>query len=436
MRITIIGTGYVGLVTGACLANFGNDVVCLDIDAVKIAKLNNGDIPIYEPGLKELVAKNVEKKRLLFTTNKEDAIHHGTLIFVAVGTPSADDGSVDLRFVDAVAADIGFYMNEYKVVVNKSTVPVGTAERVGKIIQQKQHEMGSSYAFDVVSNPEFLREGAAVHDFQNPDRVIIGTDSEKARELMRQLYGAIERIGRPIIFTDIKTAEMIKYASNAMLATRISFMNEISRLCEKVGADVKEVARGMGLDTRIGSRFLQAGAGYGGSCFPKDVKGFIDMAQSHGIDFKLLKAVDVVNEEQKKSLLPKVKELVGDVRGKKIAVWGLAFKPKTDDIREAPALVVIEQLLKEGASVSVFDPEAMEQVKKLVGEKIRYATDPYDALSSADCLVVVTEWDDFREPDFEKMKQVMHAPNVVDGRNIYEPAEMEKRGFRYGGVGR
>lgn len=436
MRITIIGTGYVGLVTGACLANFGNDVVCLDIDADKIAKLNQGEIPIYEPGLKDLVAKNVEKKRLLFTTNKEDAIHHGTLIFVAVGTPSNSDGSVDLQFVDAVAGDIGFYINEHKVVVNKSTVPVGTAERVGKIIQQKQEEMGSSYQFDVVSNPEFLREGAAVHDFQNPDRVIIGTDSEKARELMKQLYGAIERVGKPIIFTGIKTAEMIKYASNAMLATRISFMNEISRLCEKVGADVKEVARGMGLDTRIGPRFLQAGAGYGGSCFPKDVKGFIDMARLQGVDFKLLKAVDEVNEEQKQSLLPKIKELVGDLRGKKIAVWGLAFKPKTDDIREAPALVVIEQLLRHGASVSVFDPEAMEHVKKIFGEKISYAADPYDALSSADCLVVVTEWDDFREPDFEKMKQLMRTANVVDGRNVYEPREMEKRGFRYQGVGR
>ena len=436
MRITIIGTGYVGLVSGACLANFGNDVVCLDIDADKIAKLNQGEIPIYEPGLKDLVANNVEKKRLLFTTNKEDAIHHGTLIFVAVGTPSASDGSVDLRFVDAVAADIGVYINEYKVIVNKSTVPVGTAARVKQLIHHKQKDMGSSYSFDVVSNPEFLREGAAVHDFQNPDRVVIGSDSETARELMKQLYSAIERVGKPIIFTGLPTAEMIKYASNAMLATRISFMNEISRLCEKVGADVKEVARGMGLDTRIGSRFLQAGAGYGGSCFPKDVRGIIDMARSHSVDFKLLKAVDEVNEEQKQSLLPKIKELVGDVRGKKIAVWGLAFKPKTDDIREAPSLVLIEQLLKEGALVSVFDPEAMEHVKKIYGDKIRYGTDPYDALAGADCLVEMTEWDEFREPDFEKMKQMMKQPCVVDGRNVWEPTTMKEKRFRYKGVGR
>ncbi len=436
MRITIIGTGYVGLVTGACLANFGNDVVCLDIDADKITKLNAGEIPIYEPGLKELVAKNVETKRLLFTTNKEDAIHHGMLIFVAVGTPSASDGSVDLRFVDAVAADIGFYMNEYKTIVNKSTVPVGTAARVKKIIQQKQAEMGSSYVFDVVSNPEFLREGVAVHDFQNPDRVIIGTDSEKARELMKQVYSAIGRIGRSLIFTNIPTAEMIKYASNAMLATRISFMNEISRLCEKVGADVKEVAKGMGWDTRIGPRFLQAGAGYGGSCFPKDVKGFIDMAKQHSVDFKLLKAVDEVNDEQKKSMLPKIKELIGDVQGKKIAVWGLAFKPKTDDIREAPALVLIDQLLNEGASVSVFDPEAMGQVKKIFGEGIRYAADPYDALIGCDCLIEMTEWDDFRAPDFNRMINLMTQKNLVDGRNIYEPEDMKKYGFRYKGVGR
>ena len=372
----------------------------------------------------------------MFTTNKEDAIHHGTLILVAVGTPSNMDGSVDLRFVDAVAGDIGYYLNEYKVVVNKSTVPIGTAGRVTKLIAEKQKEMGSSYPFDVVSNPEFLREGAAVHDFQNPDRVIIGTDSEQACELMKQLYGAIEHTGRPLIFTDIKTAEMIKYASNAMLATRISFMNEISRLCEKVGADVKEVAKGMGLDTRIGPRFLQVGAGYGGSCFPKDVRGIIDMARSHDVDFKLLKAVDIVNEEQKQSLLPKIKELVGGVNGKKIAIWGLSFKPKTDDIREAPSLVLIEQLLREDAIVSVFDPEAMEPVKKIFGEKIRYAADPYDALADADCLVIVTEWDDFREPDFEKMKQTMKQACVVDGRNIYEPNEMERRGFNYRGVGR
>ncbi|MDO8643226.1 MAG: UDP-glucose/GDP-mannose dehydrogenase family protein [Candidatus Woesearchaeota archaeon] len=436
MKITIIGTGYVGLVSGACLANFGNDVVCLDIDADKIAKLNSGVIPIYEPGLKDLVLANVQKNRLVFTTNKQQAIEHGDVIFVAVGTPSNLDGSVDLRFVDAVAADIGVYINEYKVVVNKSTVPVGTAARVKKLIQEKQKDMGSSYSFDVVSNPEFLREGAAVHDFQNPDRVVIGSDSDTARELMKQLYSAIERVGKPIIFTDIPTAEMIKYASNAMLATRISFMNEISRLCEKVGADVKEVARGMGLDTRIGSRFLQAGAGYGGSCFPKDVRGIIDMARSHDVDFKLLKAVDAVNEEQKQSLLPKIKELVGDVRGKKIAVWGLAFKPKTDDIREAPSLVLIDQLLKEGASVSVFDPEAMEHVKKIYGDKIRYGTDPYDALSGADCLVEMTEWDEFREPDFEKMKQMMKQHCVVDGRNVWEPTTMKEKGFKYVGVGR
>jgi UDPglucose 6-dehydrogenase len=436
MKISVIGTGYVGLCSGACLANFGNDVICLDIDVNKIEKLNKGIIPIFEPGLKDVVVSNVEKGRLRFTTDRQSAIEHGDIIVMAVGTPSADDGSVDLRFVDSVASDVGSYIDRYKVIVNKSTVPVGTADRVHGLIQRKQAELGKTIEFDVVSNPEFLREGCAVKDFQNPDRVIVGVESEKARVVMEELYGAIARIGRPVVFTDVKTAEMIKYASNAMLATRISFMNEVATLCEKVGADVKSVARGLGLDTRIGPRFLQAGVGFGGSCFPKDVKGFIDIGQKAGVHFKILKAVHEVNEQQKASLLVKIQSLIGDLRGKKIALWGLSFKPKTDDMREAPSLVVIEQVLREGGVVSAFDPEAMTVARTIIGDKISYSTDPYAALQDADCLVLVTEWDVFRQPDFERMKQLMKSANIVDGRNVWEPKTIREKGFKYLGVGR
>ncbi|MBW2999333.1 UDP-glucose/GDP-mannose dehydrogenase family protein [Candidatus Woesearchaeota archaeon] len=431
MKLTVIGSGYVGLVVGAGFANLGNEVICLDIDKEKIDKLNKGIIPIYEPGLSDLVKRGVRENRLFFTTDKKKAIEHGQVIFIAVGTPSKTDGSVDLQYVDAVAKDIALYMNEYKIIVNKSTVPVGTADKVKKIIKENK----GNAEFDVVSNPEFLREGAAVKDFQNPERIIIGADSEKARDIMKSLYKGIERTGRPIVFTGIKSAEIIKYASNAMLATRISFMNEMSRLCEKVGANVKQVSRGMGLDTRIGPRFLQAGVGYGGSCFPKDVRGFIDTAKQNGLQFNILEAVDKVNEEQKRSLIPKIQKLVPDLKDKKIAVWGLAFKPRTDDMREAPSLIIISELQKLGAKIAAFDPEARETAKKVLKD-VEYTETAFDAVKDADCLVLVTEWDEFRHLDMEKVKSLMKQPNLVDGRNIYEPEEMKELGFNYLGVGR
>jgi UDPglucose 6-dehydrogenase len=431
MKLTVIGSGYVGLVVGAGFANLGNEVICLDIDKEKIEKLNKGIIPIYEPGLSDLVKRGVRENRLFFTTDKKKAIEHGQVIFIAVGTPSKPDGSVDLQYVDAVAKDIALYMNEYKIIVNKSTVPVGTANRVKKIIKENK----GNAEFDVVSNPEFLREGAAVKDFQNPERIIIGADSEKARDIMKSLYKGIERTGRPIVFTGIKSAEIIKYSSNAMLATRISFMNEMARLCEKVGANVKQVSRGMGLDTRIGPRFLQAGVGYGGSCFPKDVRGFIDTAKQNGLQFNILEAVDKVNEEQKRSLIPKIQKLLPNLKDKKIAVWGLAFKPRTDDMREAPSLVIINELQKLGAKIAAFDPEARETAKKVLKD-VEYTETAFDAVKDADCLVLITEWDDFRHLDMEKVKSLMKQPNLVDGRNVYEPEEMKELGFNYLSVGR
>ncbi len=430
MKITMVGTGYVGLVSGTCFADLGNDVICLDIDKDKINKLNQGEIPIFEPGLKELVAKNVKSSRLTFTTDKKLAYESSDYIFICVGTPPKANGDADLQYVFAVAKDIANNLNNFKVILDKSTVPVGTAEKVRRIIKDLTDK-----DFAVASNPEFLREGAAIKDFQNPDRVVIGTDSKKAKEMLEKLYHPVTRVGKPIMFTDIKSAELIKYASNAMLATRISFMNELSHLCEQVGANVKQVSKGMGLDSRIGSRFLQAGAGYGGSCFPKDVKALAQTLEKHGLTSNILMAVDYTNERQKRSLVTKLKKFIPNLEGKKIALWGLSFKPRTDDIRQAPSLVIIDQLQNEYALVSAFDPEAMGNAKSQI-KNIEFNENMYDALIDADALIVVTEWDEFRQPDFEKMKLLMKNPLIIDGRNIYDPKEIKNLGFEYLGVGR
>ena len=432
MKITVIGSGYVGLVAGTCFAELGNDVTCLDVDPEKIDGLQKGVVPIYEPGLDELIVRNQREGRLQFTTDKAEAICFGDVIFIAVGTPMGENHEADLRYVRAVAEDIGRSMQEYKVVVDKSTVPVGTAEMVKSIIKENQTE---NIEVDVVSNPEFLKEGAAIKDFMVPDRVVVGTDSDRAKEIMQKLYQPLSRADRPIIFTDIKSAELIKYAANAMLATRISFMNELSHLAEAAGADIKKVALGMGLDRRIGSRFLQAGVGYGGSCFPKDVQALIQSLKQNGCKSRILGAVEAVNYDQKLSLIPKIEKMLGDISGRKIAVWGLAFKPKTDDIRDAPALLMIEELQKRGALISGFDPVAEDNCRK-AGIEIEYVAKPMDALRGADCLVLMTEWDAFRALDKGEMKALMAAPNVVDGRNVYDKAEMLALGFSYISVGR
>ncbi len=432
MKIAVIGTGYVGLTVGTCLAELGNDVICVDVDENKVNELNNGKVPIYEPGLEDMLERNFKEKRISFTTDVKNAIESSEVIFIAVGTPPGKDHKADLSFVRQVAKDIGRYMNGYKVIVDKSTVPVGTAQLVGEIVRENQAD---SVEFDVVSNPEFLREGEAINDFMMPDRVVIGADSEKAKKVMENIYKGIARVNKPIMFTDTKSAEIIKYASNAMLATRISFMNEIARLCERSGGDVKEVAKGMGLDSRIGPRFLQAGAGYGGSCFPKDVKALAQTMNHHEVESKILQSVEQVNYEQKRSLLPKIKKLVPDINGKTIAIWGLAFKPKTDDMREAPSIVIIDQLQGEGARIKAFDPEAEESAKKMLKD-IEYVKDPYDAISGADILVIVTEWNEFRNLDKGKMKELLKEPNIIDGRNVYDPNEMKELGFNYIGVGR
>ena len=430
MKITVIGSGYVGLVTGTCLADFGNDIICLDVDEKKIEGLKKGIVPIYEPGLKELLDRNAKQGNLTFTTDKKLAYESSDVIFICVGTPQKKNGDADLSYVFQAAEDIAKYMKSYKIIIDKSTVPVGTAEKVRRIIKEKNDNK-----FDVVSNPEFLREGAAVKDFQNPDRVVIGTESEKAREILGKLYASVSRVGKPVMFTDVKSAELIKYASNAMLATRISFMNELSHLCEAIGANVKEVAKGIGLDSRIGPRFLQAGAGYGGSCFPKDVRALAQSLEKHGLTSNILMAVDYTNERQKKSLVPKLKKFLPDLDGKTIAIWGLSFKPRTDDIREASSLVVIEQLQNEYAKVKAFDPEAAENAKKQI-KNVELTENPYDAARDADALIIVTEWDVFRQPDLERVKKLMKSPIIIDGRNIYDPKEMEKNGFKYVGVGR
>jgi UDPglucose 6-dehydrogenase len=431
MKITIVGTGYVGLVTGTGLANLGNDVICLDIVQEKIDKLSDGELTIYEPGLEELFRRNLEDGRLKFTSDTIKAVQESDIIFICVGTPSNSENAADLTAVEDVAKAIGQYMNDYKIVVNKSTVPVGTADLVGAIIKKHQSE---SIEFDVVSNPEFLREGAAVKDFENPDRIIIGTDSKKAEEIMSSLYRSVARTNRPIMITNIKSAELIKYASNAMLATRISFMNQLSYLCEKTGADIRAVAKGLGLDNRIGPRFLHAGLGYGGSCFPKDVKALISTLKVHDCDADLFEAVDRVNEKQKTVVVDKLTQLL-DVNGAAIAIWGISFKPKTDDIREAPSLKIIQMLQQQDATINAYDPVATEKAKKIL-KGVNFFKDPYEAIRDCDALIVVTEWDIFRNLDMRAVRVLLKQPIVIDGRNIYDPQEMEKMGFKYAGIGR
>jgi len=430
MKIAMLGDGYVGLTIGTCLANLGNEVLVVGIIESRIKNLQKGILPIYEPGLKELVERNLKEKRLDFTLDAKKAVENSDIIFIAVGTPSDEDGSVDLTFVKNVAETIGRHMNNYKVVVDKSTVPVGTADVLKEIIKKSQPK---PIPFDLVSNPEFLREGFGIKDFMNPDRIIIGADNEKAKDLMASLYRGIERTGKPIMITDVKSAEMIKYASNAFLATKISFINELSHLCEKVGADVKTVARGMGLDERIGPRFLQAGVGYGGSCFPKDVKGLIKTAKDYNCELKILETVEQVNKKQKLVAVIKLKSLVPDLSGKLIAVWGLSFKPNTDDMREAPSIVIINELQRLGARIRAFDPVA-EGNARLIFKNVEYAETPYDAIKDADALVILTEWDEFRQLDLKVIKTLLKQPIIIDGRNVYDPSEMKD--FKYLGIGR
>lgn len=429
-KIAVVGVGYVGLVTGTCLAEIGNEVIGVDIDKKRVDDLNKGIIPIYEPGLPELVIENIKQKRLNFITDTAKAVKESEIVFIAVGTPPLPDGTADLSYVKAVAETIGKSMNGYKVIVNKSTVPIGTGDTVSRII--KQYYDGK---FDVVSNPEFLREGQAVNDFMKPERIVIGNGKGEAQKIMVELYKPFEA---PMVLTDVKTAEMIKYASNALLATEISFINSIANICEKLGADVLSVAEGMRLDKRIGKyAFLDAGVGYGGSCFPKDVKALIQIAHENGERFSLLEAVEDTNEAQKQSLLTKIQSLIGkDLEGKKIALWGLAFKPQTDDIREAPSLVVIRQMLDREAEVVAFDPIAQKQAENILGDKIKYVNDYYEAVRDADCLVIVTEWNEFAGADLKKIKSLMRHPNIVDGRNVFEKEKVESEGFNYLGVGR
>ena len=431
-KIAVVGTGYVGLVTGTCFAETGNQVVCIDIDADKVEKMRNGIIPIYEPNLDTIFERNISAQRLSFTTSLEDGVKDAEIIFLALPTPPGEDGSADLSYILGVAEQLGKLISEYKVIVDKSTVPVGTAEKVHAVIAKN-----AQVDFAVVSNPEFLREGFAVSDFMRPDRVILGTLNERARKVMESLYRPFVRQGNPIYFMDEKSAELTKYAANSFLATKITFMNEVANFCELVGADVDQVRVGIGSDTRIGKRFLFPGIGYGGSCFPKDVKALVKSGEDLNFKFEILSAVMKVNNEQKIILLPKIKNYFrGDLSGKKIAVWGLAFKPDTDDIREAPALIMIAALLNLGAKISAFDPEAMQNVKNSLGEKIEYATDEYTALNGADALLICTEWGIFRNPDFTRMKSLMKDAVLFDGRNLFEIEEMNDRGFYYCSVGR
>jgi UDPglucose 6-dehydrogenase len=432
MKIAVVGTGYVGLVTGTCFAETGNDVICVDIDKSKVDKLCSGQITIYEPGLEKLFLRNQKEGRLHFTTNLNDAVKNAKVIFLALPTPPGEDGSADLKYILGVADDLGKIITDYKVIIDKSTVPVGTADKVRAAISKN-----TAVEFDVVSNPEFLREGVAVDDFMKPDRVVIGTTSERAKKLMNDLYAPYVRQGNPIIFMDEKSAELTKYAANSFLAAKITFMNEIAQLCERLGADVDMVRKGIGSDDRIGKRFLFPGIGYGGSCFPKDVQALVHSANEVNYEFKILNAVMDVNEKQKLHLLPKIKAYFNNnLKGKKIALWGLAFKPNTDDIREAPALYIIDELLKEGATVSAFDPEAMHNVKQLLGDTITFAERQYDTLVDADILVIATEWGEFRTPDFEKIVSLLKNKVIFDGRNLFDLKYMEEMGFYYVSVGR
>ncbi|HEY1871996.1 MAG TPA: UDP-glucose/GDP-mannose dehydrogenase family protein [Chitinophagaceae bacterium] len=432
MKIAVVGTGYVGLVTGTCFAETGNTVTCVDIDAEKVKKLSNGEITIFEPSLEKLFLRNLREGRLKFTTELAKGIDDAPLIMLALPTPPGEDGSADLSAILKVADQLGKIITEYKVIVDKSTVPVGTAEKVQKTIA-----VHCKTEFDVVSNPEFLREGLAVEDFMKPDRVIIGTSSERAKKIMNDLYAPFVRQGNPVIFMDERSAELTKYAANSFLATKISFMNEIAILCEKLEADVDMVRRGMGSDERIGKRFLFPGVGYGGSCFPKDVRALLRSANETNYDFNILGAVMHVNEKQKIYLIPRIKKYFGDdLKNKRIAFWGLSFKPNTDDIREAPALYMIDELLKAGAVITAFDPEAMNNVKKVLGDKIDLVKGQYDAIKNCDALVIATEWSEFRTPDFEKMSAVMNNKVIFDGRNVYEPEQMKALGFYYESIGR
>jgi len=433
MKIAVVGTGYVGLVSGTCFAESGNHVTCIDIDASKVEKLRRGELPIYEPGLDVLFERNTSQGRLHFTTSLAEGIKGVKLIFLALPTPPGADGAADLSYVLKASADLAELITEYTVIVDKSTVPVGTAEKVAAVLSEKLDQS----LFDVVSNPEFLREGVAVEDFMKPDRVVVGTSSESARKIMASLYEPFVRQGNPVIFMDERSAEMTKYAANSYLATRISFMNEIANLCERLGADVDMVRKGMGSDSRIGKRFLFPGVGYGGSCFPKDVQALAQSAEENAYDFKILKAVMQVNDLQKEVLSEKMyRYFKGDLKNKTIAVWGLAFKPNTDDIREAPALTIISGLLEHGARIQAFDPEAMENVRQILGDRITYCNSEYEALKGADALAVVTEWTLFRKPDFEQVKQLMKAPVIFDGRNVYDVDEMWQAGFHYESIGR
>ena len=432
MHIAVIGTGYVGLVTGACFAEFGVDVTCVDVDADKIDRLSNGIIPIYEPGLEQLVAKNAHAGRLRFTTDLKAGIERGLVIFIAVGTPPGENGSPDMSYVDSVASSIAEHMNDYKVVVTKSTVPVGTGERLRRLIAETQT---SPIGFGIVSNPEFLREGAAINDFMRPDRVVIGSRDEEAVEIMRDLYRPLFLIETPFVITSLEAAELTKYAANAFLATKISFINEIANLCDSVGCDVHDVARAIGMDRRIGNKFLHPGPGYGGSCFPKDTNALASVARQLGCDSLIVDAVMEVNRRQRAAMTRKIEELTGGLAGKTIAVLGLSFKPETDDMREAPSLEIIRGLIDGGAEVRAFDPAAMDEAKKVLPD-IVFTEDEYSAVSGADALVFLTEWNQFRALDMERIKQLMRSPNIADLRNIYEPEDMRELGFKYVGVGR
>ena len=436
MNIAIVGTGYVGLVSGTCFSEMGINVTCVDVDEKKIENLKKGVISIYEPGLEDMVRKNIQAGRLNFTTDLADVLDDVEIVFSAVGTPPDEDGSADLKYVLAVAKAIGKNIKKYTVVVTKSTVPVGTAKKVKETIQAELDKRGENVKFDVASNPEFLKEGAAIKDFMSPDRVVVGIESEKAKEIMSRLYKPFMLVSDRLIFTDIPSAEMIKYAANSMLATRISFMNDIANLCELVGADVNMVRKGIGTDTRIGKKFLYAGCGYGGSCFPKDVKALIKTAQKVGYDMEVLQAVESVNETQQSILFNKLmKHFNGDIKGKTIAIWGLAFKPETDDMREAPALVLIDKIISVGASVKVYDPIAMPECKRRIGDKVVYCKDMYEAVVNVDTLLLVTEWKEFRMPNLEVLNKTMKNKVIIDGRNIYDAKEMVESGFDYYKIG-
>jgi UDPglucose 6-dehydrogenase len=432
MKIAVVGTGYVGLVTGTCFSETGNKVTCIDIDQNKVNKLSNGEITIYEPGLEKIFLRNLKEGRLVFTTNLVEGVKDAEIVFLALPTPPGEGGAADLKYILGVANELGKILTGYKVIVDKSTVPVGTAQKVHAAI-------AANYAgeFDVVSNPEFLREGVAVDDFMKPDRVVVGTRSERAKKCMSDLYAPFVRQGNPVIFMDEKSAELTKYAANSFLAAKISFMNEIAQLCERVGADVDMVRRGIGSDDRIGKRFLFPGIGYGGSCFPKDVQALIMSSDEVNYDFKILKAVEAVNEKQKLHLLPKIEQYFnGDLKGKHFALWGLAFKPNTDDIREAPALYLIDALTAAGATIAAFDPEAMPNVKATIGDKIKYASSQYEALEGADALVIATEWSEFRTPDFERIEANLKHKAIFDGRNLFEVKSVKEMGYHYESVGR